>query len=442
MARAVIGAIAVVALAGGCFRETAAPGAGRALAIWQELDRAEAGRARAAASEPAAAGGELTLGPDQAYALAAAASLEVAIEDAEAEVDEAGILAARQLENPEVRLTNFRPGGLEGGRAALDLAVRVPIPRPWNLHAGARAARLTAAASRTDVDEARRRLRARVHTLFARLAQLRGDQALVEQIVRLQAKRRTIVKSRVDKALATLLDLQLVDVAHQQRTAEIVRIVDKIAAIEGDLRRLCAAGPQVRFRSDAAALARVEAPRDRVALTEQALANRPDVRAAAHRVGGAEAGAYVARGSAVPWFGWAQIGHELPGRTGAWGFGVTIDVPLLSWKRGQIRRADAQVRLRKLEEQAAIRGVIHEIDEALERVRSTAAYARRIEAGLVAELDAAVQIATRASDGGALDPLKLVELEIERVEARRRHLAALLEHREAVIELEAALAAP
>ena len=57
----------------------------------------------------------------------------------------------------------------------------------------------------------------------------------------------------------------------------------------------------------------------------------------------------------------------------------------------------------------------------------------------VAELDAAVQLATRASDGGALDPLRLVELEIERVEARRRHLAALLEHREAVIDLEAAI---
>lgn len=438
MARALRVSLVAFALAGGCFRESS-PGEARALAVWHELDRVEASRARAAATGSSSSG-EMVLGAEQAFALAAAASLDVAIEGAEADVDAAGVMAARQLENPELRLTNFRPGGLEGGRSNVDIAVRVPIPRPWNLHANARAARLAADASRTEVDEALRRLRARVLKLFARLAQLRGDQALVEQVVKLQAKRRTIVKSRVDRALATLLDLQLVDVSHQQRAAEIARIIDRVAAIEGELRRLCAAGPQVRFQIDVDALSRIEAPRDRIAATEQALTRRPDVRAAASRVGGAEAGAYVARGSAWPWFSWAQLGHTLPGSLGAWGFGVTLEVPLLSWKRGQIKRADAQVRLRRLEEQAAVRDVVHEIDEALERVATTAAYARRIEAGLVAELDAAVQLAARASDGGALDPLRVVEVEIERVEARRRHLAALLEHREAVIDLEAAMA--
>lgn len=437
MARSLIAALVAAALTGGCFRESS-PAAARTIAVWRELDRAEAERATQTIRD---ADGPL-VDVDRAFALAAAASLDVAIAHAEADVDEAAVLAARQLENPELRLTDVRPGAVGSGRSVADVAVRVPIPRPWSVQANARAAQRTADAARTDVDEALRRLRARVHRLFARLAHLRGDQALVEQIVRLHAKRRAIVKSRVDRAMATLLDLQLVDITHQQRAAEIVRIVDRIAALEGDLRRLCAAGPEIRFRADVAALTRLAPARPRVAATEAALTYRPDVRAAAHRVGGAEAGAHAARGDAVPWFGWAQVGHPAPGAAGVWGFGVTLEIPLLTWNRGKIKRADALVRLRKLEEQAAIRTVVHDVDEASDRVAATAAYAKHLQDGLLAELDAAVQLAARASDGGALDPLRHVELEIERVEAQRRHLAALLEHREAVIDLEAAIAAP
>lgn len=440
VARALILHVVITLLGAACFHESA-PGDTRALAVWREIERGEAERAQEATAMMTPSGEHL-LYAEQAYLLAVAASREVAIQNAEVAVEEANIMRARQLENPEMRLTNLRPGGLESGSSRLDIAVRVPIPRPWNLHAGARGARHATAAAQVEVEEAKRTLRARIFKLFARLARMRADHVLVEEVGHRRAKRRTIVSGRIDKAMATRLDLKFADIEYQEAAAEIARSGDRIAALESELRRTCGAGPHVQFETRADELTRGVMYRERVSLTEAALSRRPDVRAAASRVGAAEAGAYVARGSAWPWFGWAQLGHTLPAAVGAWGFGVTIEVPLLNWKRGQIRGADAQVRLRKLQEQASVQAVVHEIDEALERVTRTAAHAQLLETGVLAELREALDLAAKGVAARVIDPLDVVDLEIKQIEAQRRHLAATLEHREALIDLEAALGGP
>ncbi|MEZ4450386.1 MAG: TolC family protein [Nannocystaceae bacterium] len=421
----------------------AAPGAERALSIWQEMEAAEA-RAPAPQSPLLPVGGVRTdlqaVGPAEALALAVERSPEVALEDVEAQLREAQVGVAKQLENPEVRITNIRPTPIQDN-ANLDVALRVPVPRPWTQRARVHEARLAAQAARSEVGESARRLRARVYDLFARLALARGEQALAERAIELRARRRVIVQSRVDKAVATRLDLQLEEVAVQESSAELRRLQDRAAAIEDELRRLCGPG-ELRFVADPGELARPIDVADRRALVELALRQRPTLAGASTRVAEAETRATIARGSAIPWFRWAQVGYAFPNAAAAsWGVGFTVEVPLLSWRLGQVKSANAEVRMRRLAEEAAVAGIVHEVDEARGRALRSAERARALESGLVHDLDEALSLATQASDAGALDPLKVLDVELRRLDAQRRLLEAHYEHRQAVIDLEAAVGA-
>lgn len=434
---------AAVALSTSACAPQVTPGPARALAIWQEMEAAELAAATpdtllpVGAQATVAAVGRM-LGPADVLALARDRSPEIALADAEAQVQEAAIGVARQLENPELRITNIRRDRLEGER--LDVALRVPIPRPWSQRARVQGARQAALAARAEVDEAARRLRARVYHLFARLAFLRGDQALAELDLQLRARRRVILKSRVDKAVATRLDLQLEDVDYHESVAAVEELGHQIAAIEDELRSLCAAGPRVRFAADPSELAEGVDVGDRRVLVELALGRRPVVEGAAARVGEAQSRAAAARGEVWPWLKWAQVGHAFPGAGAAsWGVGVILEVPLLSLHRGDTRRADAEVRLREVEEAVAVAGIVREVDEARARALRSGEFARRLESGLVRELRGAVELAQRTSDAGALDPLRVIDLELDALRAQRRLLEAQYARRRAVIDLEAAV---
>ena len=133
---------------------------------------------------------------------------------------------------------------------------------------------------------------------------------------------------------------------------------------------------------------------------------------------------------------------SVPGAGAAsWGVGMILEVPLLSLRRGDVRRADAELRMRRVEEEIAVATIVHEVDEARARALRSGELARRLETGLVRELDSAVALARQASDAGALDPLKVIDLELDQLKAERRLLEARYAHREAVIDLEAAIGA-
>lgn len=415
----------------------------RSIATWRDMqataNESLQSQGRAAPGREGAA-----LDAERAYALALAHNPDLAVTEAEADVAEADIAAARQLDNPTLRLTRFRLDDALQDRARINVGLRAPIPRPGNLRAKVDGARFRAGDAHSLADAARVQLRATVFRLFARLAWLTADLAEVERAAELADARRRQVGQRVERALSTGVELALAAAAQSEAQDEVARLRDELARTRDELARIVAPGTSPHFRVDPRDLDVGAVDLDEVALTELALRRRPELRSVQSRVGAAEAEVRLARSEAVPWINWAQVNYYAGPESSprAFAFGVAIDLPVLSWNRGKIRSARAVVRQRQLEERAQVASVAGEVEMALARARRADTRVREIERDLLPRLELAAQEADAALAAGALDVLAVLDIEARRVAARRLHLAARFERRDALLELEAAIGGP
>jgi len=438
MARALILAPLSSLLLAACFHgHSYAPQ--RTVTTWREMQPAGQRSTTSARSAAPAPGEPLTA--DRAYALALASSPALAAADARADVAEAGIKAARQLENPELRLTNFNVDDVVSSQPGMNIGVRLPIPRPGTLRARAQGAKLGAEAERGLADDARRQLRAAIFKLYARMAMLHADLEQLARASTLRGTQRDEVGARASQSVATDLDLALAEVAHAQSLDEAARIRGEMTRVEAELQRLIGATAPPTMQVDPAELQLRDLDLDRDALTERAMTARPELRTAQTRVGQAQAEVYLARSAAYPWFDWAQVQYRAsPSSSPAsFGFGVAITLPVLSLNRGEIKASRALVRQRELEERAQIVAVASEVGEAIERVEQTARRVKALETRLLPQIETATRAAESALAAGALDPVTADTIAARMVAARRTHIAAQLEHREAVIDLETAI---
>lgn len=442
MARAVI----LVGLAGasGCFHATPYS-ATAAQDQWRSMRDAAAERAPDhSASGATAAGAGAGLSAEETYALALANNPDVAALEALAETSSAEIQAARQLENPQLRLTGFDVDDVISSQAALNIGLRMPIPRPGTLRARVAGATVAAEGQRQLSADAKRLIRERVYKLFARLAMHSADLEHLARATALRAERREQLAARAELAVATHVDVAMAEVLHAEAKRAQAEVAGELAEVEQELARLAGTQGPVRFQVDAEQLKVVQTRFDRDALTDRALESRPELHAAHARVVEAQAQAHLARSEAWPWFDWAQLQYRAsPGGTPtAFGFGVALTLPVLSWNRGAIKASRATVRQRELEERARIVSVAGEVDEAVARVERSAARVVELERDLLPAVEEATRQAHEALATGALDPIVANDIDVQAVTAQRVHLAALLEHREAVIELEAMVGTP
>jgi len=414
----------------------------RTVTTWRDMQRAASTAATTRPAEAPGPGQPLTA--DQAYALALARSPELAAAEARAEVAEAGIQAARQLDNPQLRLTNFNIDDVVTDRTGMNIGLRIPIPRPGTIHAKVAGARLGAEGQRGLADDARRQLRARIFKLYARMAMLRADLEQHTRAGQLRGGQRDELGARVGQSVGTHLDLALADVAHAQSLDAAARIEGEMSRVAAELQRILGATEAPTLQVDPGELQLRDLELDRDALTERAMSSRPELRLAQTLVGQAQAEVYLARSEAYPWFDWAQVQYRAGPKANAtsWGFGVAMTLPVFSLNRGEIKASKALVRQREFEERAQIAAVASEVGEAIERVEQSARRVKDLETRLLPQIETATRAAETALAAGALDPVTASTVATRMVEARRTHIAALLEHREAVIDLETAIGGP
>jgi outer membrane protein TolC len=411
----------------------------RTVSTWREM-RGPSAAAGTSAPAPAPAPGQ-PLTAYQAYALAIAGSPELAAAEARVEVAEAGIQAARQLDNPQLRLTNFNVDDVVNNKPGMNIGLRVPIPRPGTIHAKVEGARLGAEGQRGLAEDTRRQLRARIFKLYARMAMLRADLEQHTRAGQLRGGQRDEIGARASASVATDLDVALAEVAHVQSLDQAARIEGEMTRVAAELQRILGATEPPTLQVDPGELKLRDLELDRDALTERAMGSRPELRMANTLVGQAQAEVYLARSEAYPWFDWAQVQYRAGPNANAssWGFGVAMTLPVFSLNRGAIKASRALVRQREFEERAQIAAVASEVGEAVERVEQTARRVKELETKLLPQIETATRAAGAALAAGALDPVTASTVATRMVEARRTHIAALLEHREAVIDLETAI---
>ena len=423
----------------GCFRsEVMAPN--RAVILWRQ---AAPGRASSTRARPGMETRELTLKDALALALTDNPSLRVlAARLAESRAEEG---EASQLDNPQLRINNIEADKIAERRPELDLALRIPIPKPWILDARTRRAELATEETRAQLERGRSDLRLEIRRLFVTLATLEQEQQeLAHSLNKLGAHVKQ-VEQKLAVGAATRFD-------HSAAKLRVAEVDDRLGAVRTNhgetalrLRRLVGIRPgrPVTFRAEKLADAPARRQLDDEALIKQALRNQPELKEAAARVGQAQASAYIARAERWPWLRYAEVSYGFNSNMDPLNleFSLAVTVPLLSWNQGSIEAGEALLALRRLEEQARLMAVAQDVSQACENVRIMTNRLREMERSLLPAVKDTGEALEEAATRGAIDPLDAIQVETRRIRARRRYLRALREHKEALIKLDAAVGA-
>lgn len=170
-------------------------------------------------------------------------------------------------------------------------------------------------------------------------------------------------------------------------------------------------------------------------LVDEALAGRPDLRAAQYAIRAAEARSSLGRRSLTTVAGIADANGK-----GTRGFemgpGVDVSIPIFDWNQGNVARADAEL-LRAVRREAALRERVRaEVTDAYTRVERAREQLELLGGGAVLELERAVAAAERAFRSGDASYLLVLETTVQFLRARVRTLDGVADLARAWAELE------
>lgn len=350
---------------------------------------------------------------------------------ASAEIDAAG-----QLTNPEVRIGKTFDGTV-GSSDRIFVALRVKPDMPWARSAAVASARANVAAEKARTAVGVRDAAREIRRLYATLAFGEASRDVIVKQLAVQGQRRDVLAAQVARNAATQLELVLAeeDVVDLETTRGELEV--ELTRARGELAELVGIphGQTWRPTWDLVKLRAVETSFDKAALGKQALAARPELAEAAHRVQAADALAYRERARRIPWFEYLQVERSTKDAVD-WAVSLGISVPLLSLNGGEIEAADARTHAADAERRRLAIATLQQLDAAIALAEATGKRAREL-ADRIGPLDKAMtDLLGQAGAASVADPVKLLLLQERHVRAERAVLAAALEHRLALIDLE------
>lgn len=375
---------------------------------------------------------------DEAAAVAyALAHSPVLAERADLErVAEAGIRAAKSVDDPELRIGRTAEDQLLGTSNKLGVALRIKPPAPWTLDA-----RISRARAERDVESsvsraAARTLTAEIQELYADLAFGDATQAMLRQQLEVRRERTRVLSERAERGTATQVETLLA--AH-----DLAELETSLSEIEGG---------QLRARGKLTALlgvpdaqtwkpvidrGRFETVRTELPTTlgQRALAADPSLTELAARVNAAGAEVYEEKAKRLPALAWVQVERATEASSSEWSVGAAFTLPLSNVVGGKLAVARAEENRYRRARERAVSEILQRVRDAAALVEDTGQHAARLAARL-APLDAQLEALLAQERTANGDPVKILLLEERHLKSRRDLLAASYAHRRAVIELE------
>lgn len=305
---------------------------------------------------------------------------------------------------------------------------------------GQRAARIEVAAAEREAAEARlaaRRvgLAAEARAAFARALATERLVALTREDLVVARDSVRSVQRRAELGSVSQLEVNAARTESGRAALSVAVATRRAAAARAELRNLLGVDASARLELDGelappAAAASIEVE----ALVAKALAVRPDLIAARREARAAEAEGRLAEREAYPS---PVVGARYAREEGAEILVGTVTLELPVSNRNQAGRGVAAARLFKaVAELAAVeRRVQAEVRLAVERSRDAAEAVAAYEGEAIQSADANLTLAGTAYEAGKIGIAELLLIRRGAVEARREHVEALLEAREAEAEL-------
>ncbi len=349
----------------------------------------------------------------------------------------AEIGAAGQLTNPEVRVgRSITDSSVLNASDRVVVGLRLHPDMPWARDAKIAAARADLAAEHARTGSTQRVVAAEIRRLYAALAFGEATREVITKQLAVLVQRQQVLAAQVARGTATQLEAILseedsIDLEATRGTLEV-----ELARSRSALSTLIGVPHGQTWKPvwDLAKLRAVETTFDRSALRTRALAARPELAEAAHRVQAADARAYRERARRMPWFSYVQAERSVKD-TVEWAISLAVTVPVFSLNGGEIEAADARTKsATDARKQLALQTIL-DVDAAIALAETTGKRAKDL-ADRVGPLDLALStVMTQTSSAGIADPVKLLLLEERHVRAERKVLEAALDHRLAIIEL-------
>lgn len=282
---------------------------------------------------------------------AAALTLEEALERAEDQsyelrLEALDIEASRaewhediDVDSPTTRLA-LRDLEIGGSSPEIEAALRLPLPRPWDLATRADESEARARADEASLDARRASLRRAVTARYHQLVLLRDSVAVAERLLAARQAGQDLCARRRAEGLATTFDW--LDAEEDRRDADddLADQLREAHTVEGQLRDLLVWPAEEPLPLDD--------PVDPAAL-EAALAAAsteadPRVRRAAAGVEVAQARLARRQARGIPWVEWLQGGVvDQAGAAARFAVKASIELPVSWWAPSRTRRARAEL---------------------------------------------------------------------------------------------------
>lgn len=385
----------------------------------------------------AAGAAELRLSLDGAadYALKhnpALAAARLRIQEAHGRLQQSGRLTNPDL---EVEFTRIQPGP-EG---ALTAALVQRFPLTARLRHERDVSRAELAAVEAEVGDGERKIAAEAQALAVKIIASRGQRALRARQQENSRELSSFLLKRVESGEASIVDAAQVELETQQLELEVLQLSAAEQEFAGELRALLGVTGEVSITGELPAVAS-EDSRTPAPITE-----RPDVRAAEHRVVAARAAAQQQRASR-----WEDVGVGViygadrdlddpsPVETRQV-FGLQMSIPLPLWNNnaGRIREAEAAAARATLDAEAVRFAASNEVSGAHGDMR---AHARLVTALDTQLLPKAAQIEEQIRQQYSTGQSSLTEVlpaRTRRLDLQRQRLDALRDYHLARVRYEA-----
>jgi cobalt-zinc-cadmium efflux system outer membrane protein len=165
--------------------------------------------------------------------------------------------------------------------------------------------------------------------------------------------------------------------------------------------------------------------------------SRPSLRAARARQAQAEAGLRLAQKNGLPNFRFGLFYPSL--RASSWGFAVGLTLPLWQEKiKGERQEAEALSQAQAVSLEAREKRVYSLLRSAYESVKATEERLALLEQSLLPEIEGILELGLSDYQYGKIDSLQLFDVLRMYKASQLEYLAALLDHRIALVDLESA----
>jgi outer membrane protein, heavy metal efflux system len=385
------------------------------------------------------------ISPDEAVALALTRSPQIQALRKGRSAAELGVPAAKVLPDPEIRTGRVDfvddAGGLWSQNYNLALRWSPPRLGERNLKGSTALGKVSEVTGEIAVAE--QRLAAEVRLLHMKIVFLDEQIKLADAAVKLREQMVEFLDAQVEAGVKNILDQNMADLslADARSVPAAYRLERRVALNRLAAELGLARSGDLKLQVEGDPLGYPSAPLDSAALVASALARRPEFAVFAARCAQADAGLDLASKERYPWLSFVQLSRDFGGstRSNTWGLRFGIDLPIFKWSGATVGAPAAEAEQCRMEIEAARSGITVQVEESVERLRSSASDLDYYRQSVQPLSQRAVDLTQQAVEAGQADLLQRLTAEARSLSHQQTFLAKLLDYRTLEIELDQAL---